>query len=224
MKKGWGKTEIVADPAMAFAGEKCLHRWAAKQDYGSKAFFDLPKGVETIFYRSYVKIPKNLPTTQIRLLGISGVPDGQQTYQTYGAETPAHDATGPFWVDLYLNNWQMNGETRDRYLAVDVKKREMHYILYGKVNKVPADQWFCLEVMLKLNTPGQYDGQIRVWMDGKEVLTPPASILSLRTTAAVQIRTVYDQLYHQSTQMEADCECWMDNRVIARQYVGPLNR
>jgi len=33
--------------------------------------------------------------------------------------------------------------------------------------RVPAGRWQCVEVMIKLNTPGQRDGELALWLDGE---------------------------------------------------------
>jgi len=43
----------------------------------------------------------------------------------------------------------------------------VHDILQAKV-KVADGEWHCLEMRVKLNTPGEKDGQVDVWVDGRQ--------------------------------------------------------
>ncbi|MBI1374597.1 MAG: hypothetical protein GC159_17910 [Phycisphaera sp.] len=36
--------------------------------------------------------------------------------------------------------------------------------------RVPAGRWQCVELMMKLNTPGQRDGELALWLDGEPVM------------------------------------------------------
>jgi hypothetical protein len=31
------------------------------------------------------------------------------------------------------------------------------------------DKWVCVEMKVKLNTPGQFDGELELWLDGVSV-------------------------------------------------------
>jgi hypothetical protein len=129
--------------------------------------YDLPTGEEVIYHRAYLKLPANISGETTRLIAVTGVPDGEPTYQTYGHDTPA--GQDPFWVVLALYNNERNGEIRNRHLRLPLKTTDYHFVLSGTQNVLPVDQWFCLEMMVKLNTPGQFNGEIRVWQDGAEV-------------------------------------------------------
>lgn len=54
------------------------------------------------------------------------------------------------------------------------------------------------------------------------LLFPRSGSLSLRQTGAVKIWTVNDQCYADSRRMSGGCEFLLDNRVVARRYIGPL--
>ena len=223
MKDGWKHYAIDSGRGAAFAGSKCLKKATAKKDCGCKAFFDLPKGEDEIYHRLYMKVSKNLGSDKYhRLMCFHGVRDGQGTYQVYGANTPASDGRGPFWIDLNLHNFQKGDEIRKRVFNVDIKKTDYSYILHGTKNKVPVDKWFCLEMMVKLNTPGVKDGVMRLWIDGREVFRHNG--VFVRTVPEVKIRTIVDQLYADKTRMTGNSTFWVDNRVIARRYVGPMKK
>ena len=87
-------------------------------------------------------------------------------------------------------------------------------------DQLPLGRWFSLEMKVKLNTPGQRDGELRVWIDGREVLTCTQAYL--RSFDRVHIRSVLDQARLDShLHFKSDGHIWVDNLVVARQYIGP---
>ncbi len=83
-------------------------------------------------------------------------------------------------------------------------------------------RWFSLEMKVKLNTPGKRDGELRVWIDGKEALTCAQAFF--RSIGAVHIRSVLDQARLDSNlHFKTSGHLWVDNLVVARRYIGPRN-
>ena len=39
----------------------------------------------------------------------------------------------------------------------------------GRAKTLVFDQWMCVEMMIKLNDPGEYNGELRIWQDGEEL-------------------------------------------------------
>jgi hypothetical protein len=118
--------------------------------------------------------------------------------------------------------------------------------------RVPRGRWQCVELMIKLNTPGQRDGELALWLDGKLVehvkkgaprgpwsgmgfdLLPrggePFEGLELRTDAALKINHLWLEHYldegAQQQNKLADPtrvnRVWFDHVVVSREYVGPI--
>lgn len=219
-KPGWKYFEIEDAPGTAFAGRKCLKKTAVRKRFGSKATHDLPEGAEVVFQRAYVRLSKHLPGEKVRLMGVTGAAEGEPAYPVFGAETPRSDGTGPFWVVLLLGNWEKDGEIRNRNLRLELKKTDDHFLMPATVNALPVDRWFCLEMMTGLNTPGRADGELRVWLDGREVFRHTG--LTFRSTGSVKIRAVNEQCRIDAFTFDRDGTYRVDNRVVARKYVGPF--
>jgi len=224
-KLGWKYYEIAAEPGVPFAGKRCLRKSIPtvkgnprQRPYGAKATWDLPEAADVVFLRSYVKLSSDLPNGYplSRILGVTGVPDGLSTYQTFGAEAPNGDGTGPFWIDLTLLNVE---RYKIRHLRIDSKKTNIQYLLYGTEGKLTPDRWLCIEIKVKLNTPGRRDGELRVWLDGKEVLRHPR--MWYRSTDKVKIRSVVDQFRADRINFSDGGHFWVDDIVVARKYIGP---
>ena len=74
---------------------------------------------------------------------------------------------------------------------------------------------------VKLNTPGDplpKDGWLKMWIDGKEVFHHD---MRYRSVPTVLIRTIFDHNYS-SRGFKQDFTWMMDNRVVARKYIGPM--
>ena len=184
---------------------------------------DLAQPEDCLYYRACLKLDKDFPSSvdaTLRLMGVAGVPDGQPLYQTYGAQTPRSDGNGPLWLDLILYNWAKDGKVMGRYLALDSKQSDQYCEVSAARDQLPLGSWFSLEMKVKLNTPGKRDGELRVWIDGKEVLTCTQAFF--RTTNRVRLRSVLDQARLDSHLHFKTGGClWVDNLVVARQYIGP---
>jgi hypothetical protein len=117
---------------------------------------------------------------------------------------------------------------------------------------LPKGRWQCVELMIKLNTPGQADGELALWLDGKLVehvrkgiprgpwsgmgfdLLPkggePFEGLMLRTSKALEINHLWLEHYiDEGTQRMQHLanptrvnRVWFANVVVATEYIGPL--
>ena len=80
-------------------------------------------------------------------------------------------------------------------------------------------RWYAYELMVKLNTPGQRDGRIAMWLDGRVVADFPN--LRLRETTALKIDQFSVDL-HIKSNTSSVARRWIDNVVAATSYVGPM--
>ncbi len=79
--------------------------------------------------------------------------------------------------------------------------------------------WHSYEVMVKANTPGQRDGRIALWYDGK--LIADFMNLRLRDTTDLKIDKFTIDL-HVNGRTSAPTKKWYDNVVAAKSYIGPV--
>jgi hypothetical protein len=80
-------------------------------------------------------------------------------------------------------------------------------------------QWHCYELMVKTNTPGQRDGRIALWLDGK--IIADFMNLRLRDTATLKIDQFTIDLHVKNNPL-APAKKWCDNVVAATSYIGPM--
>jgi hypothetical protein len=80
------------------------------------------------------------------------------------------------------------------------------------------DRWYCLEYMVKANTPGQRDGRIALWVDGKLIADFPN--LRLRDTEELKIDRFDVCLFIADNSLRENKK-WYDDIVAATSYIGP---
>jgi hypothetical protein len=82
-----------------------------------------------------------------------------------------------------------------------------------------VDRWYCYECMAKTNTPGERDGRIALWVDGKLIADFPN--LRLRDVASLEIdRFGFDVYIAKNTNRQN--RKWLDDIVAATSYIGPM--
>ncbi len=92
----------------------------------------------------------------------------------------------------------------------------------GPTGRLRKNRWYSIEQYLKLNTLGQADGILRVWVDGE--LAFEKTDLHWRDVPALRIESVWLNVYHGGTaKTDRDLTLYIDNLVVARHYIGPGN-
>ena len=81
------------------------------------------------------------------------------------------------------------------------------------------DRWYCYELMVKANTPGQRDGRIAFWVDG--VLTADFGNIRFRELDSIKIDK-FSFGFHARSNPTGETTVWYDNIVIADSYIGPM--
>ena len=89
-----------------------------------------------------------------------------------------------------------------------------------KVKFIPErGRWYCMEMMVKANAPGQADGEQAFWIDGD--LKGHFTGIRWRTTEALKINCFWLLLYlHESPKVN---RVWFDEVVVSQNHIGPLN-
>lgn len=88
---------------------------------------------------------------------------------------------------------------------------------------VANNQWYCVEQYLKMNTPGQNDGIIKAWIDGR--LAFEKTDIRFRDITDLKIEQIWMNVYHGGGRDSPyDQHLYFDNVVIATSYIGPIAR
>ncbi len=82
------------------------------------------------------------------------------------------------------------------------------------------DRWYCYEIMVKTNTPGQRDGRLAFWVDGKLAADFPH--FRLRDAEELKANLINVSLYTQNRRVQGGCAMWYDDVVAATSYIGPM--
>jgi hypothetical protein len=225
--RGWswstyvdGVYQLADDPTLAFAGQRCLVKNAIDGTKGAIMPRDI-SGDGPVYHRVYLKVPEDAPN--VRVMGITGVKDGLPTWKAIGS---AGIRGGESYYCVTLTFQNRDGKYRPMWYPYHADQFGPWGSNWTIDAEIPIGRWFCMEIMVKLNTPGQVegsrdgnrDGELRMWIDGKEVYS--RTDIRYRNTEDLRTRMIFDQCYT-SRGFSTDAVFLADNRVVAREYVGP---
>jgi hypothetical protein len=166
---------LSRDVPPASAGEHSLQMTATLgENTGGHLYTRLPRGVDQVFARFYVKFPQNAqylhhfvhlggynPSTRWPQGGAGERPRGDDRV-TVGIEPAGdygHHAPPGVW-NFYCYWPEMKISADGRYWGNGLRPAEDA--------PVPRDRWQCVEVMMKLNSaPDAHDGELALWVDGE---------------------------------------------------------
>ncbi len=81
---------------------------------------------------------------------------------------------------------------------------------------LPVGEWFCFEMMMEANTPGEGDGKMAYWINGQ--LGHNVETMRWRTTDSLQLNRVKLQHYIPST--DRANRVWFDDVVVSTKRIG----
>jgi len=218
-KEGWGCSkwdyyDVTDGPGVAFNGKRCLVKQVPAGTTGASLTYDLAEPVDVLYHRVYARFTADTPSA--RIIGLSGVGEGLPQWKAMGSAGQPPDGTDYFCATLCTDYDDPLSSIWYPYHMDQKGKWGDNWPIEGRF---PADRWFHLEIMVKMNTPNEPDGELRMWVEGKEVFT--RTDLRWRATEKVAVGRVIDQVYASKPFRKAGT-FWMDNRGIAREYVGPM--
>ena len=163
------------DQPAASGGKRSLQMTATLgENTGGHLYTPLPREVETVFARFYVKFAADAqyvhhfvhlggyrPATKWPQGGAGSKPRGDERF-TVGIEPHGaggrHPAPGE-WV-FYPYWTEMKASVGNRYWGNSIPAVTPAL--------VPRERWQCVEIMLRCNTsPEKSDGELALWLDGK---------------------------------------------------------
>ncbi len=91
-----------------------------------------------------------------------------------------------------------------------------------KISLVPGT-WYCIEMMLKPNSPDKQDGELKLWINGR--LKMHTTNIRWRTVSELQTNWVNHSAYFGGNWTSPkDQTRYEDNMVVANAYIGPLGK
>jgi hypothetical protein len=167
---------LVDDVPLTGAGRRSLQLTAHPgQDTGGSLYTRLPRGVDEVFVRFYVKFP-DPPNYVHHFVHVGGYNPATPWPQGGAGERPRGDdritvGIEPFGRDgrvpppgdwnFYAYWHEMKVSAGNRYWGNGLSP--------AREQPVPSDRWQCVEMMLRLNEPGRRDGALALWLDGRLV-------------------------------------------------------
>lgn len=114
---------------------------------------------------------------------------GEMMFYSYHMDMPIDPKMGKYWGEMFRPSPQFVPE---------------------------RGRWYCMELMVKANTPGQADGEQAFWIDGE--LKGKNGGIRWRNTADLKINAFWLMLYvHNSPRVN---RVWFDDVVIDDEYIG----
>lgn len=84
--------------------------------------------------------------------------------------------------------------------------------------ELPRGRWVCLELMMQLNSPGQADGRMAFWVDGRPALEVTG--MHWRDAADLQLNKAWLMHYIAAGDAQQSNQVWFDDMVVSEQYIG----
>ena len=233
--RAWGMSRadervdtVLADSARSFEpleGKALRIRVDQGGHYGTSIQFKFKKHLgeepEEIYFRYYLRLADDWdPARGGKLPGIAGTygragwggrpSDGRNGWSARGLFRGQRDGKTP--IGFYCYHADMKG----RYGSEWRWERE-------RLGYLENNRWYCVEQHAWMNTPGENDGILRGWVDGR--LAFEKTDVRMRDTEELRIESVWLNVYLGGTwTATSDHHLYVDNVVIARQYIGPIER
>lgn len=160
-----------------------------------------------------------------------GIPaDGSNKFLV-GFETERGDSPSPGPLNIYVYHPEQGGSFGDHIYPTGkvvpsvIRSPAPPPISFGphfvpRPDFIPElDRWYCYEFMVQANTPGQRDGRVALWVDGKLIADFPN--FRFRDVASLKIDTFGIGLYLRPNLVRENRK-WFDDVVAATSYIGPI--
>jgi hypothetical protein len=220
-----GTDTVAQDPALKFEpfdGKALRVRIREGGNLGSNLRFQFAKRTgaepEEIYFRYYLRFADDWnPEIQGgKLPGISG---------TYGrAGWGGRRVNGlDGWSARGSFERHQNGETPIGFYCYHVDMKGKYGSMWtwdrDRLGYLKNNRWYAVEQYVKLNTPGQNDGVLRAWIDGK--LAFDKADVRMRDTKDLKIEMVWLNVYQGGMKPASSVDhMYIDNVVIARNRIG----
>jgi len=235
----WGMSQVTRDPENVHSGKQAIEiTHKQPRSHGAEKRFD--PGFDCLFVRYYMKYVKEYPGchhTGMAILGAApgvnlgnstGVrPDGRNHFTALVDTIPPGKNSvspgPPGYMDIYCYHMDQGRKWGDILFPTgDIQPAE-NMGLFGE-HFVPRPnlmaergRWYCYELMVRANTPGERDGRVAFWVDGK--LAGDFPNLRLRSVPTLKANHIVIVSY--SSSKRPNVTHWYDDVVAATSYIGP---
>jgi len=166
--------------------------------------------INEIYYRYYHKFEK----------GFTGMPQKMARIKVQ-EETQGWD--GALGIYQWVNNKILCADKRT-YLYGDKRFQWLPVARSTLDFSEPANigRWICIEVRIKLNTPGKSDGIIQYWADGEQILLDTGLPLGNEADSKGLNMVMWDCYW--AGQSPKEQSRFYDNLVISKAPIGPVRK
>lgn len=237
------QTRIATEPGLFHAGKQAVEFTLPKQsqELSNAVQKILTTELDQLYLRWYSKFD-----AQNDVVGSSHNGGGMSAHYFNGNQaTPGipADGTNKFLVEFehwrgeaatkapgLMNVYVYHPEQRDNYgdhffpSGLVMPNTSLPFDFGADFKPMPEvipelDQWYCYEVMVKANTPGQRDGRITLWLDGKQIAD--FGNLRFRDIASLKLDR-FNLSLHAGQNPAGETKKYYDNVVAAKAYIGPM--
>jgi hypothetical protein len=173
---------------------------------------------DTVYVRWYQKWGTNWvwPEDQQKLIKIKGEEQSQNFKISWTNNFINLTKRSPDGLsnETYVFSALNPGEIPNDYLQADTDPQTINY-------KLEKNRWYCIEVMVKSNTPGQNNAEFAYWIDGGLKLRYTNTNnrgSSTKGISSIELQHVLQDKYNNPSLV--DTPTWMDNVVIADTKIG----
>ena len=235
---------ITEDAANVNGGRRALEITIPKQETSLSADVgrDLTVTQDVLFLRFYTKFQEGYDVPRTSSHNGGSMSAG---YYPGGAATPGKRADGrnkflasfeteigrrgsappPGPLNVYIYHPEQRSDYGDHFFPTGTVQPNTslphafgpHFV--PRPDFVPErGRWYCFEYMLKANTPGQRDGRVACWVDGKLIADFPN--LRFRDVETLKIDRFSVGLFIANNRLRENKK-WYDDVVAATSYIGP---
>jgi len=200
--------------------QKGRHESAGGGEYVPKTPID-----EVAYVRLYLRLEDGFSmgtSSQLKLFSVRG---GARVEDTYGGAGGKPTGRDKFSVTLAMDNWM---KLHFYYYYPDQRGGFGDWAYcetsFFRQAGLSSGKWSCVELMLKNSSPGQKNGQLKVWLDGR--LVGNVDHLRFRDVSEVKIRRFTMEGYfgggNVSDTSPKNQRLYIDNYVVSTKPIGCL--
>jgi hypothetical protein len=234
------RAAVTNDARLAFYGKHACRMTATRRrNNGAGLIKWFGDGHDEMYARFYVKFAEDAGYTH-HFVHLNGSPERWGSFGKAGLRPKGDDffTTGiEPWFDwgrnpppgkwMFYTYWpEMKGSRDGKYWGNG---------FYPEGGVIRRGKWICMEIRVKMNTPGRDDGEQSVWQDGK--LIGHFAGINWRTSGKLKANVLWlmsyvtDRAFKHTEQhyrrhkVEVNTQThtvWFDQVVVATAYIGPV--
>ncbi len=206
----------TTNQSIVMSGTGCLEIQQTAGTHHPYEFAPSIPASEIVFVRWYRRYEDGYDWTQHKMPGV------------YAKESSAQNGSAgvrPTGCDKYSCKLFVDWDAKPAFYSYHPDQEGIYGDHFAQNVGMPivleTERWYCFEMMLKSNTPGLHDGELKMWIDG--ILTGHIEGLRFRTCDTLKINEFTHSAYVGGNWVsDRDQKLWDDNLVIATEYIGPM--